>query len=181
MHAWACPYQNEQNSRQTSPTTVPRPTPRSGSDCAPGASPRRHYRERFGVREFAVRTARTCKSQTGRHNRGFLRLGQQQQPAHMEWLKNTRGVSFLNVPYKGASQAQQAVLTGEVQVAAFAIGPAVSQMGTGKAKVLARHALRACQTCRVARVLVPSPSRIYTAKRTLRRHKGTLPRWTTSL
>ena len=56
---------------------------------------------------------------------------------YMEWLKNVRGIAFLNVPYKGASQAWQAVLAGEVQVAVFATGPAVPQMSAGKVKVLA--------------------------------------------
>ena len=56
---------------------------------------------------------------------------------YMEWLKNARGIAFLNVPYKGASQAWQAVLAGEVQVAVFATGPAVPQMNAGKVKVLA--------------------------------------------
>jgi len=31
---------------------------------------------------------------------------------YMEWLKNARGISFLNVPYKGASQACSSAATG---------------------------------------------------------------------
>ena len=56
---------------------------------------------------------------------------------YIEWLKNTRGIQFLNVPYKGASFAWQGLLAGDVQVAYFAVGPAAAAAKAGKIKSLA--------------------------------------------
>lgn len=55
----------------------------------------------------------------------------------IEWLKNARGIRFLNVPYKGASFAWQGLLAGDVQVAYFAVGPAASAAKAGKIKTIA--------------------------------------------
>jgi tripartite-type tricarboxylate transporter receptor subunit TctC len=56
---------------------------------------------------------------------------------YIEWLKNTRGIDFLNVPYKGASFAWQGLLAGDVQVAFFAVGPSAAVRKAGKIKTLA--------------------------------------------
>jgi len=55
----------------------------------------------------------------------------------IEWLKNARGIRFLNVPYKGASFAWQGLLAGDVQVAYFAVGPAASAAKAGKIRPIA--------------------------------------------
>ena len=56
---------------------------------------------------------------------------------YIEWLKSTRNIQFLNVPYKGASFAWQGLLAGDVQVAYFAVGPAAAAAKAGKIKSLA--------------------------------------------
>ncbi len=56
---------------------------------------------------------------------------------YVEWLRNTRGIVFLDVPYKAASQAMQALLAGEVQVVAFALAPSMAQARAGKMRILA--------------------------------------------
>jgi tripartite-type tricarboxylate transporter receptor subunit TctC len=56
---------------------------------------------------------------------------------YIEWLRNTRGIEFLNVPYKGASFAWQGLLAGDVQVAYFAVGPSAQVRKAGKIKTLA--------------------------------------------
>ncbi len=56
---------------------------------------------------------------------------------YIEWLKNARNIRFYNVPYKAASQAFPALLSGEVKVAIFAVGPASQQVKAGKVKALA--------------------------------------------
>jgi tripartite-type tricarboxylate transporter receptor subunit TctC len=56
---------------------------------------------------------------------------------YIEWLKKAKGISFLNIPYKGASQAWQALLAGEVQVVAYTVATVVGQIKAGKAKALA--------------------------------------------
>lgn len=57
---------------------------------------------------------------------------------YIEWWRNTRGIDFLNVPYKAASFAWPAMLAGEVQVSYFALtSAAVAQVKAGKAKTLA--------------------------------------------
>ncbi len=55
----------------------------------------------------------------------------------IEWLKNARGIRFLNVPYKGASFAWQGLLAGDVQVAYYAVGPASSAAKAGKIRPIA--------------------------------------------
>lgn len=55
----------------------------------------------------------------------------------IEWLKKTRGIQFLGVPYKGASFAWQGFLAGDVQVAYFAVGPAAALAKTGKIRTIA--------------------------------------------
>jgi tripartite-type tricarboxylate transporter receptor subunit TctC len=54
-----------------------------------------------------------------------------------QWLKVKNGASFLQVPYKGATQALQALLAGEVQVAGYALGQAQTHVKSGKVKPLA--------------------------------------------
>lgn len=56
---------------------------------------------------------------------------------YIEWLKNAKGISFYNVPYKAASLAFPAMLAGEVQVSFFNLGQAASAVKAGKAKALA--------------------------------------------
>ncbi|MFM9970595.1 MAG: Bug family tripartite tricarboxylate transporter substrate binding protein [Burkholderiales bacterium] len=56
---------------------------------------------------------------------------------YIEWLKNSRGIDFLNVPYKGASFAWQGLLAGDVQVAFFAVGPSAAVNKAGKIRSLA--------------------------------------------
>ena len=56
---------------------------------------------------------------------------------YIEWLKSSKNIQFLNVPYKGASFAWQGLLAGDVQVAYFAVGPAASAAKAGKIKSLA--------------------------------------------
>jgi tripartite-type tricarboxylate transporter receptor subunit TctC len=57
-----------------------------------------------------------------------------------QWLKVKNGVSFLQVPYKGATPALQALLAGEVQVAGYALGQAQTHMKSGKVRALAVNA-----------------------------------------
>jgi tripartite-type tricarboxylate transporter receptor subunit TctC len=57
---------------------------------------------------------------------------------YIEWLKKAKGVEFLNVPYKAASFAWPAMLSGEVQVSYFALtGNALQMVKAGKARTLA--------------------------------------------
>ena len=56
---------------------------------------------------------------------------------YVEWMKNALGISFLNVPYKAASQAMQALLTGEIDVMAYSLGQTMAQANAGKVKILA--------------------------------------------
>ena len=60
-------------------------------------------------------------------------------PSHLyiEWLKNVKGVTFYNVPYKTAGQALQGALGGQVDLAFFALGGAVPLVRAGKLKALA--------------------------------------------
>lgn len=55
---------------------------------------------------------------------------------YIEWLKNAKGILFYNVPYKGASQAWQAMLAGEVQVAYFSAALAAPSVRAGRARAL---------------------------------------------
>ena len=56
---------------------------------------------------------------------------------YMEWLKNVRGLHFLNVPYKTAGQAFAAVTAGETQLAVYNAGTPVQQAKPDRLKVLA--------------------------------------------
>ncbi len=56
---------------------------------------------------------------------------------YIEWLKNARGISFYNVPYKGAVLAAQGVLGGQVQVALWGVGAVAPLAKAGKLKALA--------------------------------------------
>ena len=56
---------------------------------------------------------------------------------YIEYLKRTKGVSFLTVPYKTAPQALNAVLAGEVQVMIFGQGQLVPMLKAGKLRALA--------------------------------------------
>lgn len=56
---------------------------------------------------------------------------------YIEWLKNAKGIAFLNVPYKSALQSTQAVLAGEIQVSLFGVGAAQPLLKAGKLKALA--------------------------------------------
>ena len=56
---------------------------------------------------------------------------------YIEYLRNAKGISFHNVPYKAASLAFPAMLAGEVQVSFFNLGQAAAQVKAGKARALA--------------------------------------------
>ena len=56
---------------------------------------------------------------------------------YIEWLRLSRGITFLNVPYKSALQSTQALLAGEIQVSLFGAGPAAAQQKAGKLRVIA--------------------------------------------
>ena len=56
---------------------------------------------------------------------------------YIEWLKNAKGVSFHNIPYKSSLQAMQAVLAGEIQVTSYTAATVAPQVKAGKLKALA--------------------------------------------
>ncbi len=56
---------------------------------------------------------------------------------YLEWLKSTRGLSFLNVPYKTAGQAFSSMVAGETQIAIYSTGNTVQMAKAGKIRVLA--------------------------------------------
>lgn len=56
---------------------------------------------------------------------------------YIEWIRNSLGVSFLNVPYKTNTQALQAVTANEVNVATYQIGLAKPSVEAGKVRALA--------------------------------------------
>lgn len=57
---------------------------------------------------------------------------------YVEWWKKEQGIEFLNVPYKAASLAWPALLSGEVNAVYFAItGTAASAVRAGKARTVA--------------------------------------------
>ena len=56
---------------------------------------------------------------------------------YIEWLKNARGITFNNIPYKSSQQAMQAVLAGEIQVTSFVAAAIAPQVRAGKLKALA--------------------------------------------
>jgi tripartite-type tricarboxylate transporter receptor subunit TctC len=56
---------------------------------------------------------------------------------YVEWVRNTLGLSFLPVPYKTNTQAMQAAISGEIQVATYQIGLAMPVVESGKLRALA--------------------------------------------
>lgn len=54
----------------------------------------------------------------------------------LEWLKRTRGIDFLNVPYKTNNQALTALTNGEVLVAFGAVGTVAELARSGRIKIL---------------------------------------------
>ena len=56
---------------------------------------------------------------------------------YMEYFKRSKGIEFLNVPYKSASLTFPAMLGGEIDMAYLAIGLAAQSVKAGKAKALA--------------------------------------------
>ena len=54
-----------------------------------------------------------------------------------QWLKVTRGIVFVDVPYKAAGQGLNATIAGEVLVASYALGGVTPIIKAGKVKVLA--------------------------------------------
>lgn len=55
----------------------------------------------------------------------------------LNWLKNSVGASFYQIPYKSTVQAMQATVAGNVQVMAYAVGPSAGLVKGGKLKALA--------------------------------------------
>ena len=55
----------------------------------------------------------------------------------LNWLKNSLGASFYQIPYKSTVQAMQATVSGSVQVMAYAVGPSAGLVKGGKLKALA--------------------------------------------
>jgi tripartite-type tricarboxylate transporter receptor subunit TctC len=51
---------------------------------------------------------------------------------YIEWLRKSRGIDFLNVPYKSAPLAYTAMLGGEVQVSYIAAGIGASALRSGR-------------------------------------------------
>ena len=56
---------------------------------------------------------------------------------YLEWLRGTRGLEFLNVPYKTAGQAFSSMVAGETQIAIYSTGNTVQMAKAGKIRVLA--------------------------------------------
>ncbi|OGA83660.1 MAG: hypothetical protein A3G27_12560 [Betaproteobacteria bacterium RIFCSPLOWO2_12_FULL_66_14] len=56
---------------------------------------------------------------------------------YIEWLKNAANIVFMNVPYKSATQAVQAAVSGEIQVAIYAVGLGMPMVKAGKLRALA--------------------------------------------
>jgi tripartite-type tricarboxylate transporter receptor subunit TctC len=75
---------------------------------------------------------------------------------YIEYLRHAKNIPFYTVPYKGAAQAFQAGVTGEVMVTIFAQGNAVPLVKSGKFRALAAtgrkrpHALPDIPTLREA-------------------------------
>lgn len=59
---------------------------------------------------------------------------------YVEYLRREKGIAFLNVPYKSFPQGLAAAMTGEVNVATFAIGAGLAQAKSGKVRALATTA-----------------------------------------
>lgn len=56
---------------------------------------------------------------------------------YIEYFRNAKGINFLNIPYKAASEAMQRMVAGEVQVVTFSLGQSVALAKAGKIKMLA--------------------------------------------
>ena len=56
---------------------------------------------------------------------------------YLEWINSQSGVRITHIPYKGVAQVLPAMLSGEIQVAYFAMGIILPQNRAGKLKVLA--------------------------------------------
>ncbi len=56
---------------------------------------------------------------------------------YIAWLKNAKGISFYNVPYKSSFHAMQAVLAGEIQVTSYVASGVAAHVKAGKLKALA--------------------------------------------
>ena len=76
-----------------------------------------------------------ARSQPGKVSWGTFGLS---SPSHilLVWLQKERGIEFLEVPYKSATQSMQGALTGEVQVATVGAGVALPLIKSGKLRVL---------------------------------------------
>lgn len=56
---------------------------------------------------------------------------------YLEWIKSQSRVDITHIPYKGVAQVLPAMLSGEIQVAYYAMGIILPQNRSGKVKVLA--------------------------------------------
>jgi tripartite-type tricarboxylate transporter receptor subunit TctC len=56
---------------------------------------------------------------------------------YIEWLRKTRDIHFLEVPFKAASEAMQRMLAGDVQVVTFSQGQSVPMHKSGKIRIIA--------------------------------------------
>lgn len=56
---------------------------------------------------------------------------------YIEYFRNSKGLNFLNIPYKAASEAMQRMVAGEVHVVTFSLGQSVALAKAGKIKMLA--------------------------------------------
>jgi tripartite-type tricarboxylate transporter receptor subunit TctC len=77
-----------------------------------------------------------AKSRPGQLNYGHLGPGSPHFFT-MEWFKRTAGVDIVPVPYRGASPAYAALVTGEVQVIASGLGAATPFLEARQARPLA--------------------------------------------
>ena len=77
-----------------------------------------------------------AKANPGKLNYGSAGTGSATH-LNMELLKSMAGVNIVHVPYKGSTQARQAVLAGEVQLAVDGLLPLQPLIKAGKLKVIA--------------------------------------------
>jgi tripartite-type tricarboxylate transporter receptor subunit TctC len=56
---------------------------------------------------------------------------------YIEWLRKTRDVHFLEIPYKAASEAMQRMIAGDVQVVSFSQGQSAAMHKAGKIRIIA--------------------------------------------
>jgi tripartite-type tricarboxylate transporter receptor subunit TctC len=61
---------------------------------------------------------------------------------YVEYLRKEKGVAFLNVPYKNFLLGMAAAISGEVNVATFAVGAGLAQAKGGKVRALATTGTR---------------------------------------